>query len=37
VDATFKKAPKARDKEAVNMALPLGSTQADDDETEEPF
>jgi hypothetical protein len=32
VDATFKKAPKAREKAAETMALPLG-----DDEIEEPF
>jgi len=32
VDATFKKAPKARAEAAVTMALPLG-----DGETEEPF
>jgi len=37
VDATFKKAPRAREKEAVNMALPLGATRVDDDEPEEPF
>jgi len=32
VDATFKKAPKAREKAAETIALPLG-----DDEIEEPF
>ncbi|HTC49277.1 MAG TPA: DNA methyltransferase [Candidatus Aquilonibacter sp.] len=37
LDVTYKKAPKTREKQAVNMALPLGSTQADEDEPEEPF
>jgi site-specific DNA-methyltransferase (adenine-specific) len=39
VDATFKKAPRAREKEAVNMALPLDAADDAplDDEIEEPF
>jgi hypothetical protein len=42
VDATFKKAPRAREKEAVNILLPLGDNSGPDeapadDETEEPF
>jgi site-specific DNA-methyltransferase (adenine-specific) len=35
LDTTYKKAPRAREKQAVTMALPLGD--ADDAEPEEPF
>ena len=39
LDATYKRAPRAREKEAVNMALPLDAIDdaSQDDEIEEPF
>lgn len=39
LDATYKRAPRAREKEAVNMALPLDAVDdsPQDDEIEEPF
>lgn len=39
LDATYKRAPRAREKEAVNMALPLDTADdaPQDDDIEEPF
>ena len=39
LDATYKRAPRAREKEAVNMALPLDAVDdsSPDDEAEEAF
>lgn len=39
LDVTYKRAPRARDKQAVNMALPLDAVDdsPQDDEQEEPF
>jgi hypothetical protein len=39
LDVTYKKAPRAREKEAVNIPLPLNPTDdaTQDDDIEEPF